>query len=518
MKILQFSKSLHRLVLCTLALSVLGLSGCNQSDKDSQLDTMVKRGKLRVGTVFGASSYYIDRDGSTGFEYELTQAFADYLGLELEVVPNYHVSQLFPMLESNQVDLLAGGLTITDERRKKYRYSPGYYKVSQKLVFKQGNKRPKKFEQLNGSLVVTTQSSHAENLANLKNQYPDLTWIETADADPDELLEQVVNGTIDYTIADSNNLAINRRHYPNLSIGFTVHKEQDVGWIITKQNDDSLLSLLIEFFGHIHQNGELTELRDKYFGYVEKFNYSDTKMFIKATRTKLPKYKAMFQKYAGDIDWRLLAAMSYQESLWNPRAKSHTGVRGIMMLTRPTAKQMGVTSRLDAEQNIRGGGKYIGRLIKRVPERIQLPDRLWFAIASYNIGWGHVEDARVLTQRFGGDPDKWIDVKKRLPLLRQRKYYKQTKYGYARGNEPVRYVDNIKRYYHSLVKLDEIQMANEKTSDYREKLLDSLKNQPVDPQPTVQQLQLEPPPPVFNEQYNEQLDTQQQQQQKSEEK
>ena len=479
MKTLQFSKSLRRLVLCTLALSVLSLSGCNQSEQNSQLDTMVKRGKLRVGTVFGASSYYIDRDGSTGFEYELTQAFADYLGLELEVVPNYHVSQLFPMLESDQVDLLAGGLTVTDERRKKYRYSPSYYKVSQKLVFKQGNKRPKKFEQLNGSLVVTTQSSHAENLASLKNQYPDLTWIETADADPDELLEQVINGTIDYTIADSNNLAINRRHYPNLSIGFTVHKEQDVGWIITKQNDDSLLSLLIEFFGHIRQNGELTELRDKYFGHVKKFNYSDTKMFIKATQTKLPKYKAMFQKYAGDIDWRLLAAMSYQESLWNPRAKSHTGVRGIMMLTRPTAKQMGVTSRLDAEQNIRGGGKYIGRLLKRVPQRIQMPDRLWVAIASYNIGWGHVEDARVLTQRFGGDPDKWIDVKKRLPLLRQRKYYKQTKYGYARGNEPVRYVDNIKRYYHSLVKLDEIQMANEKTSDYREKLIDSLKNQSV---------------------------------------
>ncbi|MCJ8274204.1 MAG: transporter substrate-binding domain-containing protein [Psychrosphaera sp.] len=288
MKTLQFSKSLRRLVLCTLALSVLSLSGCNQSEQNSQLDTMVKRGKLRVGTVFGASSYYIDRDGSTGFEYELTQAFADYLGLELEVVPNYHVSQLFPMLESDQVDLLAGGLTVTDERRKKYRYSPSYYKVSQKLVFKQGNKRPKKFEQLNGSLVVTTQSSHAENLASLKNQYPDLTWIETADADPDELLEQVINGTIDYTIADSNNLAINRRHYPNLSIGFTVHKEQDVGWIITKQNDDSLLSLLIEFFGHIRQNGELTELRDKYFGHVKKFNYSDTKMFIKATQTKLP--------------------------------------------------------------------------------------------------------------------------------------------------------------------------------------------------------------------------------------
>lgn len=495
MKILQIIKSRHLLLLCGLTLSLLSLTGCNQSEQDTQLDTMVKRGKLRVGTVFGASSYYIDREGSAGFEYELTQAFADYLGLELEIVPNYHVSQLFPMLQSSQVDLLAGGLTVTDERRKKFRYSPGYYTVSQKLVFKQGNKRPKNFNQLNGDLVVTSQSSHAENLANLKSQYPDLSWIETSDADPDELLEQVVNGQIAYTIADSTNLAINRRHYPNLSIGFTVHKEQDVGWIITKQNDDSLYSLMIEFFGHIRKNGELTALTDKYFGHVEKFNYVDTKMFIKATQTTLPKYEAMFKKYAGDIDWRLLAAMSYQESLWDPRAKSHTGVRGIMMLTLPTAKQMGVKSRLDAEQNIRGGGKYIGRLIKRVPERIQLPDRLWFAIASYNIGWGHVEDARVLTQRFGGDPDKWIDVKKRLPLLRQRKYYKTVKYGYARGNEPVRYVDNIRRYYHSLVWLDEKQQAVKKASDYREKLNDSLQNQPLETTvETVESSTIEQPP------------------------
>lgn len=467
--------------LCTL-IAITLLFGCSDNSSDNQLESMVKRGKLRVGTVFGAGNYYIDREGPAGFEYELAKAFADYLNLELEVVPNYHISQLFPMLDSNQVDLLAGGLSITPQRSQKYRYSPYYNKVSQKLVFKQGNVRPRTFEDLTGNLVVVGQSSHAETLLQHKQQYPQLAWHETEEQDPDELLEQVINGEIDYTIADSTSLAINRRYYPNLSIGFTVDKEQEVAWIIAKQDDDSLYSMLIEFFGEFRASGELTALLDKYFGHVEKFNYSDTKMFINATTTKLPKYKDWFIHYAqnNDLDWRLLAALSYQESLWNPRAKSHTGVRGLMMLTLPTARQMGVKSRLDAEQNIRGGAKYLQRLFKRIPERIQMPDRMWFAIASYNIGWGHLEDARVITQRHGGDPDKWIDVKKRLPLLRQKKYYKKTRYGYARGNEAVKYVENIRRYYDSLVWLDEKAMAEQKANEHREKVSNSLENQPLE--------------------------------------
>ena len=150
------------------------------------------------------------------------------------------------------------------------------------------------------------------------------------------------------------------------------------------------------------------------------------------------------------MDWRLLAAIGYQESHWNPRARSPTGVRGIMMLTLNTAKHIGVKNRLDAEQSIMGGAKYFKIVLKRIPARIPEPDRTWFALASYNIGWGHVEDARILTERQGADPDRWVDVKERLPLLRQRKYYKQTRYGYARGNEPVQYVDNIRRYYETL--------------------------------------------------------------------
>ena len=474
-----FTRSYRR--ICTgfasLLLSILALtlSGCTQQDTKTQLQQVVERKSLRVGTVFGATSYYIDREGSTGFEYELAKAFADYLGVELEIIPNYQVGQLLPMLDSKKVDFLAGGLTITEKRRKKYRYSPGYYDISQKLVFKQGNKRPKDFNELNGDLVVTAHSSHAETLNRLKAQQPNINWQETADLDPDELLTQIVEDKIAYTVADSTNLAINRRLYPNLSVGFTVERGQQVGWMFKKQHDDSLYAVMIEFFGHIKQTGQLKELYDKYFGHVQKFNYVDTKLFIKATETKLPKYEQMFKKYSLDLDWRLLAALSYQESLWNPRAKSPTGVRGIMMLTLPTAKQMGVTSRLDAEQNIRGGGKYLNRLLKRVPERITMPDRLWFAIASYNIGWGHVEDARIITQRQGANPDKWIDVRERLPLLRKRKYYKKTRYGYARGDEPVKYVDNIRRYYHSLVWLDEKRQQDARTEKRQAELQAQLK-------------------------------------------
>ena len=156
--------------------------------------------------------------------------------------------------------------------------------------------------------------------------------------------------------------------------------------------------------------------------------------------------------------------MSYQESHWNPRAVSPTGVRGLMMITLTTAKQLGVKNRMDPEQSINGGAKYFQKVFKRIPSEIPEPDRTWFTLAAYNIGWGHVEDARKITLTQGGDADRWVDVKERLPLLRQRKYYKSTRYGYARGDEPVQYVDNIRRYYETLVWMTE-EESRDRSSD-----------------------------------------------------
>ena len=379
------------------------------------------------------------------------------MGVKLEVFPYYNLNDLFPQLSDDNLDMIAAGISVSPERYQKFKFGPGYQRVSEKLVFKQGNVWPRTVDDLDGQLVITAGSSHHESLLRLQRENEQLSWKETEDSDMEELLEMVLNEELDYTIADSNILALMRRRYPELSIGFSISPEQDIAWAVNKYRDDSLLAALIEYFGIIQNNGTLAALEDKYFGHVRLFNYVDTREYIKSSKEVLPKFKPWFVQYSGDLDWRLLAAMSYQESHWQPDAKSFTGVRGMMMLTLATAKELGIESRLDPEQSIKGGAKYLTKLLKRIPDRITHPDRLWFALASYNVGLGHLEDARVLTERQGANPDMWVDVKIRLLQLRQKKYYKTTRYGYARGNEAVAYIDNIRRYYDTLVWLDEQQ-------------------------------------------------------------
>lgn len=435
------------LVLCLLLVLI---SGCNIEKSPTQLAIVKDKGVLRVGTLYGPQSYYLDAQGPSGFEFELASSFADYLGVELKMVPSYQLEELFDMLDNGSVDMLAAGLTVTPERQKHYRFSPSYQQITQKLVYRKGNVRPRAIDDLKGTLMVATSTSHVENLIQLKAKHPELKWLESDEFESDDLLVKVIEGEIDYTISDSNILAINRRYYPELGIGFSLNNAEDLGWMIKSGIDDSLWAATIEFFGQVHQNGTVLALNDKYYGHITKFDYVDTRAFIRAIENVLPTYRDMFQRHAGTLDWRYLAAISYQESHWKPKARSHTGVRGMMMLTLPTAKQVGVNNRLDPEQSVRGGSAYLQKLITRIPDRIPYPDRLWFALASYNVGWGHMEDARIITQRQGGDPDRWVDVKKRLPLLKQKKYYKNSRYGYARGDEPVVYVENIRRYYDTL--------------------------------------------------------------------
>jgi len=461
-------------VTCLLILVTLMTTGCQKKDNRATLQRVLDRGYITIGTLFGSTSYYIDAEGPTGYEYELAKKYAQSLGVELKVIPTYSLDELFAKLDSGQVDMLAAGLTVTDKRLAKYRFAPSYNDVSQKLVFKQGQKRPRKLADLTGTLMVSANSSHVENLANLKLNNETLTWQESSELDSEELLLKVLDGTIDYTIVDSHTLAVSRRYYPEVSIGFTIKKAEPIAWVVADNGDDALLASMVEFFGKVHHDGTLLVLDDKYYGHVEKFNYVDTRMFIKAVDTTLPKFKPLFEKYGQDVDWRLLAAISYQESHWDPKARSYTGVRGLMMLTLPTAKQMGIKSRLDPEQSIRGGAKYFKKLFSRMPDRIPDPDRLWFALASYNVGFGHLNDARIITQRQGGDPDRWVEVKDRLPLLRQKKYYKTTKYGYARGDEAVQYVENIRRYYDTLTWLDDKRKIEQQKFDKNSENLDTV--------------------------------------------
>jgi len=457
-----FSVTTQKLVLLPklllAALCLTSLTNCSQPTL-SQLEQIQKRGILKVITRNSPTTYYESADGFAGLEYELVESFAKSLGVKTEYVVNDNLKEIVSAVNNGEADLAAAGLTITSARKQQLRFAPSYQTITSKLVFKQGKKWPRNIAQLDGDLRVVAHSSYSQALLELKKTHLNLHWSETTEHTAEELLMMVLDETIDYTIVDSTELSLNRRFHPELAVGFTIGEPQNLAWAFAPTDDYSLFSKTIEFFGDQRSQGHISRLDEKYYGHVEKFDYVGARRFHRATDSELETYKDWFVSSADqDLDWRLLAAISYQESHWNPKAKSPTGVRGMMMLTLRTAKQVGISNRLDPAQSISGGATYLREVLRKVPKRIQEPDRTWLALAGYNVGWGHVEDARIITQKQGGNPDKWADVKERLPLLQKSRWYKNTKHGYARGTEPVHYVDNIRRYYDVIVWQDEENM------------------------------------------------------------
>ncbi|OFA30021.1 lytic transglycosylase F [Glaciecola punicea] len=449
------ARFMHAMKLLPLLVVLVLIASCQPYTNTTELARITNEGVLKVGSIYGRTTYFNGPVTQEGFEFELAEGFADFLGVKLEVYPYYSYAELIEQLDAKRVDLLAANITMTSARKQAYKFGPAYQTLNFELVYQKGKDRPRSLKDLQGDLTIIANDLYREPMQDKAGEMYNFSWQETAEKDIEELLEMVANGELDYTISDSNVLAVARRRYPNLGIGFSITDTLKLGWMLNKSTDDSVRAALLEYFGYMQSSGKLAVLEDKYYGHVRTFDFVDTRAFMRAVNNKLPKYREMFEVHAGDIDWRLIAAMAYQESHWEPDAVSPTGVRGIMMLTRATASDLGVDERTDAEQSISGGARYYASLLSRVPARIQMPDRQWMAMAAYNIGLGHLEDARRITQSKGYNPDLWIDVKKHLPLLRQKKYYKTTRFGYARGNEAVNYVENIRRYYDSLMWLEQ---------------------------------------------------------------
>ncbi|RDL14827.1 membrane-bound lytic murein transglycosylase MltF [Serratia fonticola] len=417
-----------------------------------QLEAIKARGELRVSTLNSPLTYFTTPQGPSGLDYELAKSFANYLGVKLVVIPHQNINDLFDDLDDDNADILAAGLIYNRDRLSRATTGPAYYSVSQQLVYRLGTTRPKSFADIKGKLAVASGSAHVSTLKQLKqSKYPDLSWEASSDMTSKELLEQVADGKLDYTIGDSVTIALLQRIHPQLAVAFDITDEEPVTWYLKRSNDDSLYAALLDFYSQRVEDGTLARLEEKYLGHVGSFDYVDTKTFLSAIDSVLPTFRSLFEKYASEIDWKLLAAIAYQESHWNPQATSPTGVRGLMMLTRATADGLGVTDRLDPEQSIQGGALYLQRLMAKVPDTVPEDERIWFALAAYNMGWGHMLDARKLTKSQQGNPDSWVDVKQRLPMLSQKRYYPSLTYGYARGREAYNYVENIRRYQVSLV-------------------------------------------------------------------
>ncbi len=437
------------LFFCLLAVTVYGCSG--QDGSSDLLERIIDRNELVVLTTNQPTTYYIDReDNPAGPEHDMAVSFAQSLGVEVRFVEFDSTEAVIEALRKGEGDVAAAGLTVIGERKAEFDFGPAYMDISEYLVCHRDMPAVNTIEDMKQlEIVVPAATSYADTLY---QQYPGVNWSVSEHLLTPALLEKVRSSEIECTVSDSTIFDINRRYHPEISAKFTLHEGSQLAWMYPKDNP-RFAKAVREWFAEYTNSGAYGRDLEKYYGYIDVFDYVDIQKFKRRIKTRLPKYRDWFIKAAKEngISPALLAAQSYQESHWDPKAKSPTGVRGIMMLTQPVAKSLGVTSRLDAKTNIFAGAKYHARMKDMFDESVPEPDRTWLALAAYNVGRGHFRDAQALALKLGKNPNLWIDMKEVLPLLSDKQYYKDLTYGYARGNEPVQYVTRIRDYDDILV-------------------------------------------------------------------
>jgi membrane-bound lytic murein transglycosylase F len=436
---------LRRAVAAALPVA-LALAACSRAP--TGLQDVHQRGELRVVTLNGPTSYYLGAHGAQGQEYRLAHAFADSLGVQLVILPVRDADAMREMLADGGADIAAAQITASAEWKRVGLATSTYQEVPQLVIQRRGSSRPPNISGLQGArIAVRAGSPQLTLLREFRGSgAPYLAWTELApeQADP---LDWVNTGDADYAIVDANEFGFARHIYPDEIVAFQLPDPRPLQWVVRHDGLD-LRDEVNRFFLEARRSGLLARLMREATHESEDFEYLQAQHFQQDIATLLPQLRPWFENAAQNsgLDWRLLAAVGYQESKWQPKAVSENGAQGIMMLTADTASAMGVKNRFDPQQSIAGGAKYLAQVIQMVPERIPEPDRTWLALASYNVGYGHLEDARVLAQMQGRNPDSWDDVRQFLPLLAQPQWHTRVKRGYARGWEPAKFVEQVRGY------------------------------------------------------------------------
>ncbi len=393
-----------------------------------------------------------EMETDTAFEADLAALFAGHLHVKLRLLQQTS-DVAIATLTADRAHLASG---FRAQSNLALRFSSSYQTLEERVVC-DGDAIKKIDDLYKHKLVVTTDSPQEAALRQVRIEDDDLVWESRKGTSPVQLLQEVAEGKAECTVANEEQIATMRNFYPDLNDGLDLHLPSQMVWAIAADGDAMLLEEANNFFDQIKQDGTLRRLIDRYYGYNERLGAVDTATFITHSRTRLPHYRQWFEDAADltGLDWRLLAALAYRESRWDPNATSFTNVRGMMMLTEETADRMGVENRLDARTSIMAGARYLQLLKEQLPLRISEQDRLWLALAAYNQGMGHLEDARILTLQSGLNPDVWADVKRKMPLLSRTAYNAKAKHGKARGGEAVIHVETVRLYHDMLKRLDE---------------------------------------------------------------
>ena len=440
----------------TLGLSavLMMLGGCSEQQEASAQSTGLKppseTGILKVATRNGSTTYYLDRhENPVGPEYALVSDYAQARGWEVEWTMLDSTADVLAALEAGTTHLAASGLTHLHSRNELFTPGPAHTEITEQLVCHRDDRPlPRKPEDIQGiDIAVTAGSSYVDTLNELAGQHPEIEFREDSERTTEVILAEVADRNVGCTVADSNIVQVMRRHFPHLEVAMNLTEGRNLGWYLPAGSDE-LAADTREWMNSKEGDEALGRMENLYYAYIGDFDFVDLRALNRRIEDRLPNYIDLFRaaEQKTGIPADLLAALSYQESHWNPKARSPTGVRGIMMLTLNTAKSLGVTNRLDPVASIDGGARYLADRHRRLPETIPEPDRTFLALASYNIGRGHLLDARQLARDLGKNPDSWEDMEKVLPLKADKRYYPSTRYGYARGYEPVHYVQRIRNY------------------------------------------------------------------------
>jgi membrane-bound lytic murein transglycosylase F len=436
------------------ALAVALLAGCTKPQ--TALQQIRARGELRVVTVNAPTTYYLGAHGGLGFEYRLAAAFAAQLGVRLAMQPVPDVNAMRLALRDGQADFAAAQISADALWQRFGLATVSYGEAVQLVVQLRGKSQPRDITGLRGARIVVHEDSPQQLLlrAIRNNGVPDLRWT-AVPRDQAELLGFISSGAADYAIVDQNEFEFAQHLYPDVVIAFALPDPRPLHWIARADGPD-LVAQANEFLAGARLSGQVARIAREEGAESRQFDYEDAHRFQADIGSRLPELQGLFEEAAlvTGLDWRLLAAVGYQESKWDRQAASADGAQGIMMLTTDAASAVGVTDRANLRENILGGAKYLAQVIDTIPKRIGEPDRTWLALAAYNVGYGHLEDARVLAQRRGRNPDVWQDVREQLPLLTQEQWYSSLKRGYARGWEPARFVEQVREYLAVLEWLD----------------------------------------------------------------
>ena len=434
-------------ILTTAVALLAAFAGCAKLQHGA-LNEIRQRGELRVVTLNLPTCYYLGAQGTEGLEYELASRFAARLGVRLSMYPVANESAMQAELEAGRADIAAASLSNSPDWTRVGEAAAPYTFIPQLVVYQHDGVRPRATLQLESArLAVRAGSPQERILERLRATVaPSLTWEETAPSSADPV-EDVDSGQADYAITDAREFSFAHHLYPKVLVGFALPETRAAQWIVRRDARD-LLVAVDRFFRALDGSGELATLVQESSGDTRRFAYEESREFQAHVGERLPRFRAWFEQAGAQtgIDWRLLAAIGYQESKWDPRAQSAVGALGVMMLTANTAQAMGIKDRTNPQQSISAGARYLEQVRQMIPERIAEPDRTWLTVAAYNVGFGHLEDARIITQAQGRNPDSWADVRERLPLLAQERWYDRAKRGYARGWEPVQFVDRIQRF------------------------------------------------------------------------